>query len=139
MIKKPNVLTYKLSFGKDCQREGFPFCTVKVQKPVVKISFKWCSLQQKCKAMENTYVSSFLYNRIHHKADNLHFSCSSKHNLMKLQLKWFWNKLQRTIKIQLITNISPPKKAPKFSVILYHPKETMYFQHFFTCFYKNNR
>lgn len=83
-MKKPNVLTYKRSFGKHCQREGFPFCTVTVKKPVVKISFKWYSLQHKSKGMENMYISSFLYNRIHHKADNLHFSCISKHNLIKL-------------------------------------------------------
>lgn len=60
------------------------------------------------------YVQFFLpVHRVHHKADNLHFSSTSKHNLIKLQPKWFWYKLQRTIKIEFITNILPAQESSK--------------------------
>lgn len=135
LMKKPNVLPYKLPFGKDCQREGFPLCIKKsCRKNFISMIQPGTKMQSHGK-----YVQFFLpVHWVHHKADNLHFSSISKHNLIKLQPKWFWYQLQRIIETEFITNISLPKKALKFRVVLYHPKEAMYFHHFFTCFYKKS-
>lgn len=135
LMKKPNVLTYKLPFRKGCQREGFPFCIKKTcRKNFISVIQPGTKMQSYGKCLQVFLPVHW----VHHKADNLLFSSISKYYSIKYQPKWFWYKLQRTIKIQFITNISPPKKALKFSVVLYHPKEDMYFHPFFTCFYKKS-
>lgn len=127
-------LTSSLS-GRAAKGKAFLFV---LKKPVVKISFQWYSLEQKCKAMGNMCSSSFLYTKFITKLT----TCISVPSLNTIQLNYNPNDFdinyKELLKIEFLTNTSPSKKALKFSVVLYHLKEDMYFHHFFTCFYRKS-